>query len=162
MRFVMKQQLFAWGNDFVIRDANDREVYFVDGRVFSLGSQLSFQDMDGRELVFIKQKLFSWGPTFEIFCGTERLAVVSKKIFTLFECAFEVDVPGPNDLTAKGDFMDHEYVFYRDGESVATVSKQWFTWADTYGVDIADNENELLILAGTVVIDMACHTGKRH
>jgi uncharacterized protein YxjI len=29
--------------------------------------------------------------------------------------------------------------------------------ADTYGVDIADGENDVLILASTVVIDLCCH-----
>jgi len=33
----------------------------------------------------------------------------------------------------------------------------WFTWTDTCGVDISEGENDVLILASTVVIDMACH-----
>jgi uncharacterized protein YxjI len=40
---------------------------------------------------------------------------------------------------------------------VAEVSKQWFTLADTYGVQISQGEDDVLILASTVVIDMACH-----
>ncbi|MGB8356173.1 MAG: hypothetical protein WCD79_19910 [Chthoniobacteraceae bacterium] len=39
----------------------------------------------------------------------------------------------------------------------AEVSKRWFALTDTYGVDIAENEDDLLILASTVVIDMVCH-----
>ena len=38
-----------------------------------------------------------------------------------------------------------------------SVSKQWFSWTDTYGVEIAHGNNDLLVLAATVVIDMACH-----
>jgi uncharacterized protein YxjI len=40
---------------------------------------------------------------------------------------------------------------------VAQVSKQWFAWSDTYGVQISPGEDDVLILASTVVIDMACH-----
>ena len=29
--------------------------------------------------------------------------------------------------------------------------------SDTYGVDIVEGEDDILILASTVVIDMACH-----
>jgi hypothetical protein len=36
------------------------------------------------------------------------------------------------------------------------VSKRWFAWTATYGVDIAEREDDILILASTVVIDMAC------
>jgi uncharacterized protein YxjI len=69
-------------------------------------------------------------------------------------------VPGPDDLEAEGDFLEHEYEFNREGRAVARVSKQWFSWSDTYGVDIAEGEDVVLILAGTVVIDMACHADK--
>ena len=68
-----------------------------------------------------------------------------------------MDVPGPDDLEAEGSFLDMEYKFSRGGRVVAEVSKRWFTFADTYGVDIPDGEDEVLILASTVVIDMVCH-----
>jgi uncharacterized protein YxjI len=96
-------------------------------------------------------------PAYEIYRGSQLAAVVKKSLFTFLHCKFTVDVPGPDDLEAEGDFLDHEYSFSRGGRTVATVSKQWFSWTDTYGVEIADGEDDILILASTVVIDMACH-----
>jgi uncharacterized protein YxjI len=157
MRYVMKQKLFCWGDDFTIKDDADTDRFFVDGKAFSLGKQLSFQDMQGQELAFIRQKLLAWGPTYEIYRDNGLFAVVKKELFTFFQCRFTVDVPGPDDLEAKGNFTDHEYEFWRQSGLRATVSKQWFTWSDTYGVDIAEGEDDILILASTVVIDMACH-----
>lgn len=153
----MKQKLFSWGDDFTIRDSAGNDAFFVDGKVFSLGHQLSFQDMSKRELAFIKQKLLAWGPTYELYRDGALAAVVKKQLFTLFRCTFSVDVPGPDDLSALGNFTDHEYVISRGGNAVATVSKQWFALTDTYGVDVADGEDAVLLLASTVVIDMACH-----
>ncbi len=162
MRYVMKQKILCWGNDFKIRNEAGQEVFFVDGRVFSLGDKLSFQDMSGNELAFIRQKLLSWGPTYEIYRQGELAAVVKKHLFTLIHCRFSVDVPGPDDLEATGSFWDLEYKFTRGNKPVAEVSKRWFSWSDTYGVDICDGEDEILILAATVVIDLACHRdGKR-
>ena len=161
MRYVMKQKLFAWGDDFTIKTEDGRDAYFVDGKAFSLGNKLSFQDMQGNELVFIRQKLLSWGPTYELHRGDELAAVVKKHLFTLFRCRFTVDVPGPDDLEAAGSFLDREYDFRRASRVVATVSKQWFSWAATYGVDIAEGEDAVLILASTVVIDMICHGDKK-
>ena len=66
-----------------------------------------------------------------------------------------------DDLEAQGSFMDMEYTFERGGRKVAEVSKRWFSWTDTYGVDIADGEDDVLILASTVVIDMICHADKQ-
>jgi len=161
MRYLMKQKLFALGDDFMIKNEGGDDVFFVDGKVFALGNQLSFQDLDKHELAFIKQKLLAWGPTYEIHRDGAVAAVVKKELFTFFRCTFHVDVPGPDDLTAEGDFVDHEYQFMRGGNVVATVSKQWFSWTDTYGVDVADGEDDVLILASTVVIDMACHPDNR-
>lgn len=157
MRYAMKQKLLSWGDDFVIKNEDGQDIFYVDGKAFSLGNQLSFQDMQGNELAFIRQRLLAWGPTYEISSGGELRAVVTKSLFTLFQCHFTVDVPGPDDLEARGSFTDHEYEFARGNRIVAAVSKQWFAWTDTYGVDVAEGEDDILILAATVVIDMACH-----
>ena len=157
MRYVMKQKLLSWGDDFVIKDESGRDVFYVDGKAFSLGNQLTFQDMRGNELASIRQTLLACGPTYEIHGRGELKAVVKKALFTLLHCRFSVDVPGPDDLEARGDFTDHEYTFERAGRTVATVSKRWFAWTDTYGVDIDEGEDDILILASSVVIDLSCH-----
>src|SRR3954468_18466066 len=111
MRYVLKEKSFAWGDDFAIQDAQGRDAFFVDGKAFSFGDQLSFQDMEKHELAYIKQKLLSWGRTYEIIRDDALVAVVKKEMFTLFHCKFTVDVPGPDDLLAEGEFLDHEYSF---------------------------------------------------
>ena len=161
MRYLMKQKLFCWGDDFAIRNEAGEDVFFVDGKAFSLGDKLSFQDLAGRELAFIRQKLLAWGPTYEIHRDGALAAIVKKHLFTLFRCKFTVDVPGPDALEAQGNFLDLEYTFRRAGRPVAEVSKRWFAWSDTYGVDIADGEDDVLVLASTVVIDMVCHADRR-
>lgn len=161
MRYMMKQNLFCWGDDFSIKNETGEEVFFVDGKAFSLGQKLSFQDMQRNELAFIRQKLLAWGPTYEITRNGALAAVVKKHLFTFLRCRFTVDVPGPDDLEAQGSFLDMEYTFTRAGQTVAEVSKRWFTFADTYGVDIGDSEDDVLILASTVVIDMVCHGDRK-
>ena len=164
MRYVLKQKLLSFGDDFRIQDDAGHDVYFVDGKAFSIGDQLSFQDLEGNELAFIKQKVFAWGKTYEIVRGGQVAAVVKKHLFALFHHRFTVDVPGPDDLEAEGNFTDHEYVFRRGTRTVATVSKRWFSWTDTYGVEVDSGEDPVLILASAVVVDQACHPddGERH
>jgi uncharacterized protein YxjI len=159
MRYVLKQKLFSLGADFSIQDESGQDRFFVDGQAFSIGDKLSFQDLSGRELAFIKQRLLSWGPTYEIHRDGRLYATVKKELFTFLKCRFEVDIPGPDDLEAEGDFLEYEYQFTRHGQSVAQVSKQWFNWSDTYGVDVAEGEDDVLILSSAVVIDMVCHDG---
>ena len=161
MLYVMRQKFFSWGDDYTIQDPDGRDVFFVDGKVFSLGDQLSFQDMEGNELAFIRQKLLAWGPTYEIYRQGELAAVVKKSLFTLFQCHFSVDVPGPDDLEATGNFIDYEYRFTRGDREVAAVSRRWLTLTDTYGVNIDEGEDDILILASTVVVDLACHGDRK-
>ena len=49
MIYVMKQKLFSWGDDFVIKDETGQDRFVVDGKAFSLGNQLSFQDSSGTQ-----------------------------------------------------------------------------------------------------------------
>ena len=150
----MKQKFFSLGGQFNIKDESGGDVFVVTGAVFTFGHQLTFSDMVGKELAFIKQKVLSWGPTYEIYRNGELYAVIKKELFTFFKHVFTVDIPGPDDLVAEGDFMDLEFAFTRHGKTVAEVSRQWFSFADTYGVNVQPGEDDVLILASTVVIDM--------
>ncbi|NOK58994.1 MAG: DUF567 domain-containing protein [Chloroflexi bacterium AL-N10] len=161
MRYVMHEKLLAFGDDYVIKDERGEATFFVDGRAFSIGDKLAFKDMSGQELAFIKQKILSFGPTYEIYREGNLVAVVKKALFTLFRARFSVDVPGPDDLEAQGAFFDHEYAFSRHGKTVAQVSKRWFSFRDTYGIEIADGEDDVLILASAVVIDQVIHEESR-
>ena len=160
MRYVLRQKLLSWGDDFTIKDEAGNDAFFVDGKAFSFGDQLSFQDMQGNELAFIKQKVFSWGPTYEIWRNGALAAVVKRELFSFLHHRFTVDVPGPDDLEATGSLTDHEYALRRGDRDVAVVSKKWFSWSDTYGVDVAPGEDDVLVLASAVVIDLACHPDK--
>jgi uncharacterized protein YxjI len=160
MRYLLKQRFWSIGDDFRILDEENRERYYVRGRVFSIGDKLSMQDETGAEVAFIRERLLSWGPTYEITLADGSSAILKKELFTFFRCSFEIDGPGANDYEAQGDFMDHEYEITGRYGSAAWISKKWFSWTDSYGVEILDPENEVLLLATAVVIDMICHADK--
>jgi uncharacterized protein YxjI len=162
MLYQLRQKLLAFGDDYIIRDADGNDCFFVDGKVFALGDKLSFQDMQGNELARIRQRLLALGKTYEITIG-DQTTVVHKHLFTLFRCTFSVDVPGPNDLEAVGSLLDMEYEF-RDtaGRVAATVSKRWFSIRDTYGIEISGDVDPVTILASAIVIDLCCHGDKQH
>ena len=162
MRYIMRERILSWGDDFTIKDADGRNAYYVDGKVFSFGDKLSFNDMAGNELVRIEQKLLSIGPQYQITRGDATIAVVKKHLFTLFRAKFTVDVPGPDDLEARGDFLAHEYAFERAGREVARASKKWVSLSDTYSVDIDEGEDDVLILASAVVIDLVSHPDEKN
>jgi uncharacterized protein YxjI len=157
MRYIMRERILSWGDDFTIKDADGREAYHVDGKVFSFGDKLSLRDMQGNEVALVDQKLLSLGAQYEIIRGGKTIGVVKKHLFSPFRAKFTVDVPGPDDLQARGNILDHEYVFERGDREVARVSKKWFSLADSYAIDIDAGEDDVLILASAVVIDLVSH-----
>jgi uncharacterized protein YxjI len=160
MRYVMKKKIFAISDKFAIQNENGEDAFFVHGKVFAIGHKLSFEDPQGNELLFIRQKMLSFGPTYELYHLGQHVATIKKEIFTFFRAAFDIHVAGQPDLHAQGNLSDHEYTVTRDGRPIAQISKQWFSIRDTYGVELADGEDAVLILASTVVIDMCCHEQK--
>ena len=158
MRFELKQKIWSFGDDFIIRDESGRDCYLVDGKAFSFGDQLIIQDMSGTEVASIRERMFTWGKTYEILRPGQPATVVKKEKFTFFSCKFSVDGPEDRDYEAEGDFTDHEYEFQKRGKTVARVTKRWFSWSDSYGIEILDGEDEVALLATAVVIDLICHS----
>jgi uncharacterized protein YxjI len=49
---------------------------------------------------------------------------------------------------------EHEYTISIKDQIIATVSKGWFKEVETYGVDIAPGQDDVLILACVLVLDL--------
>ncbi|XAM00596.1 LURP-one-related family protein [Phycisphaeraceae bacterium D3-23] len=158
MLYRIKEAFWSWGDDFSITDREGREVYRVDGAAFSWGDKLALLDMRGNELARIGQRLLSFKPCYTISVGGEVFAEVRKE-WSWFKQTFTLDVPGPNDYAITGSFWRHEFTFERGGRVVATVSKKHWSWTDSYGVDIADGEDDVAILCACIVIDQVLHDG---
>ena len=155
MRYVIKERIFRMGEDSDITDEHGRPVYHVDGRLFTLRDRLVIQDLSGREIGSVHRKLIALRPTYEITIGGREVAEVRKHFFTPFVDQFTIDVPGPDDLEMTGSLLDHDFTIWRGERTVATVSKAWLTIRDTYGVEIVEGEDDLLILAAVLALDLA-------
>ncbi|WP_298422153.1 LURP-one-related family protein [uncultured Kordia sp.] len=156
MVYRIKEKFWGFGDNFSITDSQGNECFYVKGRAFSWGDNLSFLDNNRKELAIIKQKLFSWKPKYQIFINGELYAEIIKE-WSWFSKVFILDVPGPNDYTIEGSFWDHEFVFTRNNQQVATISKKHWAWTDSYAIDIQEKENEIAILMTCIVIDQILH-----
>lgn len=45
MRFLVKQKIFSFGDNFVIKDDEGNDRFVVKGKVFALGDKLRIYDM---------------------------------------------------------------------------------------------------------------------
>ena len=158
MRYVMRQKMWSLGGDFTVKDEAGTDRFYVAGKVLSLRHEMVFEDADRRPVATVRKRLLSFGNAYDIYHGEQLYAVVKEGWLPLVRYRFTVDVgddgAGPGDLAIAGDFSSHEYTFEQDGQVVATVSKRWFSWTDTFGVDVADGADDVLVLACTVVVDL--------
>jgi len=98
--------------------------------------------------------------TYSIYRNGGVLATVKKALITPLRQRFDIHVAGGENMEAQGNILDHEYEIQAGRRRVAEVSKKWFRVADTYGVEIAPGNDDVLILACTVLIDMMTDEGK--
>jgi uncharacterized protein YxjI len=81
------------------------------------------------------------------------LAKVKKAIITPVRDRWTVKIGGGPDLEIQGNILDHEYRIGEGRQKVGEVSKKWFRIRDSYGVEVAEGQNDALILAITVAVD---------
>ena len=150
-RYQMREKLLSIGDDFWIENESGAKVYKVDGKAVRFRQTFILEDADGNNLAKIQERKLSVRDKMHIECGPTS-ATVHKRLIGIRD-RYIIDPDNGEDLTAKGNFVDHEYEIERDGDTIATISKKWFRVRDTYGVEVGAGEDQAFILAVTVCID---------
>ena len=153
--YVIRERLFRLGEDSDITDGAGQPVLHVDGKVLSLHSRLILRDPAGREAGQVHRKLAALRPAYEITIDGKDVAEVRKHLFTPFGDRFTIGVHGGGDLQIDGDLLSHEFTIQRDGQTVATISKRWLSMTASYAVEVAPGEDDVLILASVLALDLA-------
>jgi uncharacterized protein YxjI len=86
-----------------------------------------------------------------------QVAMVKKALITPVRERWTINLRGDPDLEIQGNILDHEYRIEQGRQRVAEISKKWFRLRDSYGVEIDPGQDDILILAATVAIDMMAH-----
>ncbi|MDR1630289.1 MAG: LURP-one-related family protein [Oscillospiraceae bacterium] len=151
MKLYMKQRVFSWGDKFDVADESGNPRYYVEGEVFTWGKKLHIYNTSGQEVAFIRQEVWSWMPRYFVEIGGEVVATVVKE-FTFFRQSYRIEGPP---WQMQGDFWAHDYVMFDAQYEIMRMSKEWFTWGDSYALEIFDPRNELLCLAVALAVDCA-------
>jgi len=161
IRYKMRQKIFALGQDFYIENEAGQKVYKVDGKVLRVRDTLKFKDMQGNTLCQIQQKVARIKDTMQVDGPDgKKVAAVKKAIITPVRDRWTAKIDAGPDLDVQGNILDHEYTITEGRTKVAEVSKKWFRLRDSYGVEVAPGQNDVIILAISVVVDMMAHEGR--
>ena len=158
-RYQMRQKLIAFGDDFYIENEAGQRVFKVDGKVLRVRDTLKFKDMQGNVLCQIQERMLTIKDTMAIEDGRgNEIARVKKALITPLRDRWTVKIRDGVDLDVQGNILDHEYEIKEGHRKVAEVSKKWFRVRDTYGVEVAPDQEDVLILAVTVALDQMAHS----
>jgi uncharacterized protein YxjI len=161
-RYKIRQNLISIGDDFWIENEAGVRVFKVDGKVLRIRKTLVFEDTKGKKLAQIQQRLLAIKDTMAIEdANGKEIATVKKALLTPLRDKWNVKVKRGDDLVVQGNILDFEYSIKAGGKKVAEISKKIFRLTDTYGVEIEDGQNDILILSVAVAVDMMAHGEKK-
>ncbi len=151
MKLYIKQKVFSLNSKFIVKDENGNDRYFVEGDFFSMRGRLHILNASGEEIGQIYSRLFTFLQRFILELHGEEVAEIVKE-FSLFKPRYTLE---NTSMRIEGDFFAHEYSLYDGNRNVMNISKEWFTWGDSYELDILDPSYELLSLGIVLAIDTA-------
>jgi uncharacterized protein YxjI len=157
MRFLVRDRLLGFGDDYWIEDQHGNKVFLVDGKAMRLRDTFELKDTQGRVLIDIHQKMFALRDTMIIERDGDTLATIKRKRLSLLRNHYRVSLVDGTELDVSGKILDREFAIDFDGELLAQISRRWLHVRETYGVDIVrdDADPALLIAVAVCVIHLA-------
>ncbi|MFJ5774845.1 LURP-one-related/scramblase family protein [Streptomyces sp. NPDC093094] len=153
MRFLVRDRLLGFGEDYWIEDDSGEKVYLVDGKAMRVRDTFELKDRQGRVLIDIRQKMFALRDTMVIERDGEPLATIRRKRLSLLRNHYRVALVDGTELDVSGRVADREFAVEYDGELLAVVSRRWLHVRDTYGLDVVrEDADPALLIAVTVCV----------
>ncbi len=149
MKLCIKQEIFSLKDKFYVMDVNGKEVYYVESEFFTFLKKFHVYNMGGEEQAYIEQNFTFLAPELSVYVDGHETAKIIKKI-TFFTPEYFIEGPGWH---VEGDFFAHDYEITEDGNFVAAINKEWFTWGDCYTIDVEKPQDAMLALSVMLAID---------
>lgn len=150
-QLYIKQKIFSMSGKFTVKDQDEVDVYYVEGSWMRIPKTFSIMDTQMKEVAIITKKTFSFLPTFFVETEGQELVTI-KKQFTFFKSNYSIEAVG---IEVRGNWWDMNFDVLQNGEVIGTVDKHWFTWGDSYQIQVMNEEMETLIVALVIAIDCA-------
>lgn len=128
----IKQKVFSLSGKFTVKDQQEKDVYFVEGSFMKIPKTFSITNNAGSEVVLITKKTFSFLPKFMVEVDGREVLTIKKEL-SFFKARYTIDAAG---IEVHGNWWDMNFEVYQHGEVVGKVSKEWFTWGDSYKVQV--------------------------
>ena len=155
--YQMRQNLVSIGDDFWIENDRGQKVFRSTARRCVCARRWRSR-IRRHELCKIQERMMRVKDSMEIEGpGGERVAMVKKALITPVRERWEVKIGDGPDLEVQGNILDHEYTSARAATRWPKSRRSGSALRDSYGVEIAPGQNDVVVLAATVAVDMMAH-----
>jgi uncharacterized protein YxjI len=154
MKYVVREKMFAVGDDFWVEDEHGRRAFYVDGKVLRVRETLELQDPSGQVVAVIHQKLLSLRDAMTVERDGRTLVTVRKKRLAFLRDVYRAELASGEELEIRGDLIDKEYDIEWEGERLARISRRWFSMRDAYAIDVErEDADAAMLIAVAVCVD---------
>ncbi|WP_449538245.1 LURP-one-related/scramblase family protein [Ferdinandcohnia sp. Marseille-Q9671] len=148
-QLYIKQKVFSLSGKFTVKDQEEKDVYYVEGSLMQVPKTFSIMNTNRDQVALITKKIFSFLPTFFVEVNGQEVVSIKKEL-SFFKARYTIGAAG---IQVHGNWWDMDFQVLQRGEVVGKVSKEWFTWGDSYKVQIMDERMEAIVIALVVAID---------
>lgn len=148
-QLYIKQKVLSLSGKFTVKDEQEKDVYYVEGSFMKVPKTYSIMNPAREEVAIITKKMFSFLPKFFVEVNGQEVLTIKKEL-SFLKPRYTIDAAG---IDVQGNWWEMSFQVLQHGEVVGQVSKEWFTWGDSYKVQILNEEMESIIIALVVAID---------
>lgn len=148
-QLFIKQKVFSLSSKFTVKDQQEKDVYYVEGSFMKIPKTFSIMNTRRDEVALITKKAFSFLPKFFVEVNGREVLTI-KKEFSFLKARYTIDAAG---IEVQGNWWDMDFQVVQKGNVIGQVNKEWFTWGDSYKVQILNEEMETIIIALVIAID---------
>jgi uncharacterized protein YxjI len=157
MRYLVREKVFSIGDDFWVTDARGNKVFLIDGKAMRLRETFELKDASGAVVATVRKRLLAARDSMDIERDGTVIATVKKALISPLRHRSVVELRDGGELEAVGNVLDKEFEIRSGGTALAQISRSWFRMRDTYGVDVAPDQDDALILTVAVCLDRIHH-----
>ena len=158
--YYMKQKVFSFRDRYKVFDDDQNTVYHCEGKFFSISRKMKFIETASDTVLYnFRRKILSILAKYYLTDADGNGIAVVKRKFSFPRSKIEIESNIAN-MTLEGDFFAHNFTLLENGVEVATVTKKWISWGDSYVINILDESKTGFLLAIIILIDSIFHENK--
>lgn len=142
-------QNFSLRDRFTIKNENQQDVFYAEGKWLSFGKQITLQTLNGEDLLLVKEKVFRWLSHYEFYVGDQLVGEIKREL-SLLQPRYRMIAPA---WTIQGDIWSHHYEIKENQQLIAEISKKFLSFMDAYEIKIHQEASVELVLGIVIAID---------